>query len=354
VTLSSVSITETAFGGSGATPATSCPVTTLAPDAFTTCTASYALTQDDIDAGTVANTAVAAAEFDGSGVLSPSSTATVTVDQNPSLTLLKTANLASVGSAGQSLTFSFRVTNDGNVTIEGITVTETAFSGTGTLGAISCPATVLGPGDDLTCTAAYTVTQDDIDAGAIDNSASVTGNDPAGDPLPVPATSAISVPVVFAPALTLTKTADVTHVTRPGTVIRYAFDVVNNGNTTLTGLTIDETAFTGAGSLTAISCPVTTLAPADQTTCTAEYTVLAADSGRSAISNTAEASASYSSGGSPITVTSAASTALVAVDPAAGLALTGSDGWRWGLALAVVALGGGIALVSLTRRRRTA
>ncbi|MGN6501660.1 MAG: DUF7507 domain-containing protein, partial [Pseudolysinimonas sp.] len=297
VSLSSLSITETAFGGSGATPAASCPVSTLAPTVSTTCTASYALTQDDIDAGTVANTAVAAAEFDGDGVLSPSSTATVTVDQNPSLTLLKTANLASVGSAGQNLTFSFQVTNDGNVTIDGITVTETAFSGTGTLGTIICPATVLGPGDDFTCTATYTVTQDDIDSGAIDNSASVTGDDPAGDAIPVPATSSILVPVVFAPALTVTKTADVTHVTRPGTVIRYSFDVVNNGNTTLTGLTIAETAFTGAGSLTAVTCPVTTLAPTDQTTCTAEYTVLAADSGRSAISNTAEASASYSSGG---------------------------------------------------------
>ncbi|HTL42672.1 MAG TPA: hypothetical protein VL294_14470 [Pseudolysinimonas sp.] len=354
VTLSSLGITETAFGGSGATPAASCPVSTLAPTASTTCTASYALTQDDIDAGTVVNTAVAAAEFDGAGVLSPSSTATVTVDQNPSLALLKTANLASVGSAGQSLTFSFQVTNDGNVTIDAITVTETAFSGTGTLGAITCPATVLGPGDDLTCTAAYTVTQDDIDSGAIDNSASVTGDDPAGDPIPAPPTSAITVPVVFAPALTVTKTANVTHVTRPGTVIRYSFDVVNNGNTTLTGLTIDETAFTGAGALTAVTCPVTTLAPTDQTTCTAEYTVLAADSGRSAISNTAEASAAYSSGGATITVTSAASTALVAVDPAVGLALTGSDGWRWGFAFAALALGAGAALLFLTRRRRDA
>jgi hypothetical protein len=182
----------------------------------------------------------------------------------------------------------------------------------------------------------------------------VTGDDPAGDPLPAPATSAISVPVVFAPALTVTKTANVTHVTRPGTVIRYSFAVVNNGNTTLAGLTIDETAFTGAGSMTAVTCPVTTLAPTDQTTCTAEYTVLAADSGRSAISNTAEARASYVSGGAAITVTSAASTALVAVDPAVGLALTGSDGWRWGVAVAALALGAGVALLALTRRRRDA
>ncbi|MGN6501883.1 MAG: LPXTG cell wall anchor domain-containing protein, partial [Pseudolysinimonas sp.] len=95
-------------------------------------------------------------------------------------------------------------------------------------------------------------------------------------------------------------------------------------------------------------------APTDQTTCTAEYTVLAADSGRSAISNTAEASASYASGGSAIPVTSAASTAVVAVDPAVGLALTGSDGWRWGIALAAVALGAGIALLAIARRRRHA
>lgn len=352
VTLTSVGVTETAFSGAGATPATSCPVSTLAPSAFTTCTASYTFLQADIDAGSVDNTAVAAAEFDGAGVLSDDSSAEVTVDQNPALTLSKTASLASVGSAGQSVTYSFLVTNTGNVTIDDIAVSEVSFSGTGTLSAISCPASALGPADDLTCTATYTVTQADIDSGSLDNEASVTGDDPSGTPIATPPSDDVSIPVVFAPALTVTKTADVTHITRPGTVITYSFQVVNNGNTTLNSLAIAETAFSGAATMGAIGCPVTTLAPTAQTTCTAQYTVVAADTRAERITNTAEASATYTSGGLPVTVTSAASTALVAVDPGASLALTGSESWKWGVAGGAVLLGIGTAFLYVSRRRR--
>ncbi|CAN5358891.1 hypothetical protein BH10ACT7_BH10ACT7_30440 [soil metagenome] len=278
VTLTSLGVSETVFGGSGSTPAATCPSTTLAPTATVTCTAGYTVTQDDIDAGSIDNTAIATAELDGRGVQSSASSAQVTVDQDPSLTLTKSANIASVGSAGQSITYSFLVTNDGNVTIDGVDVTETAFSGTGTISAISCPATSLAPTLDMTCTATYSVTQADIDSGTIDNSAQVVGDDPAGTPIPSVPTSDVSVPVVFAPALTVIKTADVTRVSKPGTVIQYSFEVINNGNTTLNGLTVDETAFTGAGTMSAVTCPVNTLAPTVQTTCTADYAVVAEDS----------------------------------------------------------------------------
>lgn len=352
VTVGSLGITETAFGGSGPTPLATCPVSSLAPGLDTTCTASYTVTQDDIDAGTVANTAVAAGEFDGAGVVSPASSATVTATQSPSLDLVKSASIASVGAAGTAVTYSFLVSNDGNVTIDGIDVQEVSFSGSGTLGAITCPAAELAPDDDMTCTATYTVTQDDIDSGSLDNEATVLGDDPAGDPIPAPPTSEVAIPVTFAPALTVVKTADVTSVTRPGTVIRYRFDVVNNGNTTLSGLTVDETAFSGAGTLGAVTCPATTLAPAAQTTCTAEYTVVAADARASRITNTAEASAQFTRAGAPVTVTSSASTAVVAVDAAVGLALTGSEPPLRAALLAVIALAAGAALVLVVRRSR--
>jgi hypothetical protein len=352
VTLSSLGINETGFGGSGATPLATCPGGALAPAAVVTCTASYAVTQADIDAGSVPNTAVAAAEFDGAGVLSSSSSALVTATQDPSLDLVKSANLASVGSAGQAITYSFLVTNDGNVTIDSIDVSEVSFSGSGTISAISCPGTTLGPADDMTCSATYTVTQVDIDSGSIDNNATVTGDDPAGTAIPAPPTSAVSIPVIFAPALTVTKTADVTHVTRPGTVIRYSFQVVNNGNTTLTGMTVDEIAFSGAGAMGAVTCPVGTLAPTAQTVCTGDYTVVAGDARTSTLTNTAQASATYNRAGAPVTVTSAASTAVVAIDPALGLAMTGSDAPRsFGMA-GVLAVAIGSLLVLIAGRRR--
>lgn len=354
VTLSSLGITETAFGGTGTTPVATCPSGALAPDAFVTCTASYTVTQGDMDAGSVANTAVASAEFDGAGVLSPASSASVDIDQQPSLDLVKSALPATIGSAGQSITYSFLVTNDGNVTMDAIDVQETAFSGTDTLDPVVCPATELEPGDDMTCSTTYVATQDDIDSGAIDNTATATGNDPAGAALAVPPTSTFSVTVIFAPALTLLKTADVTEVDRVGDVIQYEFLVVNNGNTTLRGLTVDELAFTGAGTLGAIDCPVTTLAPTDQTTCTADYTVVAGDAGAPRISNTAEALATYALGGATLSVVSTDSTAVVAVDPGVtpGLAATGSTVPRWLVALGAAALLAGAALVVFSRRRR--
>lgn len=348
VTLDSIGVNELAFGGTGPVPSATCPGGLLAPGDDVTCTASYAVTQHDMDAGSIVNTAVARAEFDGAGILSSSSSATVSVTQRPSLDLVKSALPASIGASGQTITYSFLVTNDGNVTIDEIDVQESAFSGTGTFPVVVCPETALAPADDMTCTASYQATQDDVDAGAIDNTATVTGDDPGGVPIPTPPTSSVSVTVVFAPALTLVKTADATRVDRAGDVVRYEFLVLNNGNVTLDGLTIDETSFTGAGTLSAVTCPVSTLAPTDQTTCTADYTVVSADAGGARISNTAEALATYALGGSTVSIASADSTALVAVGSgvSGGLAATGSDLPRRLLGVALATLLAGLVLVA--------
>jgi hypothetical protein len=74
-----------------------------------------------------------------------------------------------------------------------------------------------------------------------------------------------------------------------GDTVTYHFLVTNTGSVTLTDLSIDETAFTGTGHLSAITCPVTTLAPGRATTCTATYTVTAADVRTQSVDNTAVA-----------------------------------------------------------------
>ncbi|MEP3050882.1 MAG: hypothetical protein ABJP48_07235 [Erythrobacter sp.] len=109
-------------------------------------------------------------------------TATVTVDPAPSLSMTKVADDDTLVVVGQVVTYTYTVTNDGNVTIRGVTVSdshngagaapvpgsETLLTDAGTLND-SIDATndgswdVLAPGDTITFTGTYTVEQADID-----------------------------------------------------------------------------------------------------------------------------------------------------------------------------------------------
>ncbi|WP_284254231.1 DUF7507 domain-containing protein [Pseudolysinimonas kribbensis] len=354
VTLSAIDVPETTFTGTGTLGALDCPRETLLAGQFETCSADYTVTQADIDAGGVVSNTATATGVAPSGVvaLSIPSTATVNVTRTPALTLAKTADVTAAA-AGQHLTYSFLVTNTGNVTITDPVIDEGAFSGSGALSAIQCPTgpISLAPGDDVSCTADYTATQDDVDSGALTNTATVTGTPPDGTTPPVSPPSTSVVTTSPAPALTIVKTADAAKVTRAGQVVTYSFAVTNTGNVTITDPVVHEGAFTGHGTLSAIACPdsASTLSPAESVTCTATYTVVDADLVRgSRLSNSATVSGTLRGGG---TITSDPSTSRVLVDPPGGLALTGSDLLLPGVAMALVLLlAGGLAIV--IRRRR--
>src|SRR5262245_55288739 len=87
----------------------------LAPGASTSCTANHTITQADLDAGSIINTAGAS----GNGVNSPSTSATVTANQNKALTLAKSANPTTYSAVGQTITYTYTITNSGNVTLAG-------------------------------------------------------------------------------------------------------------------------------------------------------------------------------------------------------------------------------------------
>ncbi|MCG8149591.1 hypothetical protein GUY44_03810, partial [Pimelobacter simplex] len=87
--------------------------------------------------------------------------------------------------AGEMVTYSFEVTNDGNVTLSSVGISEGAFTGSGAMSAIDCPPGALAPGDSVTCTATYEVTQADVDAGAVRNTATAHGTPPGEDAGPV-------------------------------------------------------------------------------------------------------------------------------------------------------------------------
>ncbi|MDP9904650.1 beta strand repeat-containing protein [Arthrobacter bambusae] len=320
-TVSNVAVNETAFSGTGTVSAITCPATTLAPGASTTCTATYAVTQADVDAGSVTNTAVAnGTDPSGGPVASQPSSATVTANLVPGLSIVKTATPAKVGHVGDTVTYSFLVSNNGNITMSNVAVQETAFSGTGTMSAITCPTTTLAPGQSMTCTATYTFTQADVDAGKVSNTATATGNPPPGTNVLVPPTPpwTVIVPVDPAPVLSLVKTATPAVVSKAGDTVGYSFAVTNNGNVTLNNVGVNETAFTGTGTVSAITCPVTTLAPGASTTCTATYAATQADVDAGSVTNTAVANGTDPSGGP---VASQPSSATVTANQVSGLTL---------------------------------
>ncbi|WP_143200148.1 DUF7507 domain-containing protein [Kitasatospora sp. CB01950] len=127
--------------------------------------------------------------------------------QAPGVSLTKTATatdadgqpIDKLTAAGDVVTYSYDVTNTGNVPLGGLAVDETGFSGSGTLGPITCSPTALGDtlpvGASTHCTATYTVTEADIaGGGSLRNTATASGvgpdgaratSDPASTSLPI-------------------------------------------------------------------------------------------------------------------------------------------------------------------------
>ncbi|WP_194928735.1 LPXTG cell wall anchor domain-containing protein [Pseudactinotalea sp. HY158] len=309
VTLTDVAITDPLAGLSELTYDWSAATGegVLAPGESVTATATYTLTQADVDAGSVVNVASAAGTppptFDPEdpGTPIPSDPvededpATVpTTDPAPAITLVKDADLAGQGNVGDVVTYSFTATNSGNVTLTDVVITD-PLAGLSELSYDWSAATgegVLAPGESVTATATYTLTQADVDAGSVHNVASATGTPPGSDePLP-PVEDEVTVPTVDpAPAITLVKDADLAGQGNVGDVITYSFTATNAGNVTLSDvqisdplaglseLTYDWSAATGEG----------VLAPGESVTATATYTLTQADVDAGSVVNLATA-----------------------------------------------------------------
>lgn len=322
VALTDIGIDEVSFTGAGGSPTVSCPGGTLAVDASVTCTASYTVLQADVDRGDIDNTATAHGTApDGGTVTSNEASATTPADQAPALALTKTATPSTVTAPGQTVTYSFLVENTGNVTLSGIGIAEVAFTGTGTLSAVSCVASTLVPGQTTTCSASYSTTQADIDAGQITNTAQATAEAPNGDPVASNQSTAI-VAATAMPALTIQKSASLPDGAQyqVGEVVDYSFVLTNTGNVTLLNVGVTETMFTGAGTMSAVACPsgAAALAPDDSVTCSATYALQQGDIDRGSVENTAVGRANTPAG---TPVTTSPSSAIVPIDAEADLTL---------------------------------
>lgn len=282
---------------------------------------------------TINNTATASGTPTGGTLTPPSDTENVDVETaDPELTVIKSADDDTLRNAGETITYTYTVTNTGNVTMDDVSLADThkgvlgaltiggdAISSNADPRGVSSDATpdgtwdVLFPGDSITFTATYVVSQADVDAGVpINNSvvANATARDAgAGTPYASAAASESVTVAAPAPALTIAKvgtfdigagvqTADGTTDNVPaGTVITYTYTVTNTGNVTINGVEVDDTHKGTPGALsptneaildnsdprgvssdgTAADGTWDTLFPGDSVTFTATYTVTQED-----------------------------------------------------------------------------
>src|SRR5262249_39774224 len=148
--------------------AVTCPVTTLAPGASTTCTKNYVVTQADLDSGSIYNKVTVTGQT-STGPVSGHDDLTVTLIQSPGIYLVKSANpsFSTPAKVGDSIAYTFTLTNTGNVTLTSLNLTDALVGYSNA----ACGAASLAPGASTNCSANYSITQADIDKGSITNTA---------------------------------------------------------------------------------------------------------------------------------------------------------------------------------------
>ncbi|MBS9773501.1 MAG: VCBS domain-containing protein, partial [Gammaproteobacteria bacterium] len=248
----------------------------------------YELTQDDFDSGKVENTATAkGTDPKGTEVTDKSDDPTDTTDvqdngnpadptvdplaQEPKLDLIKEVTVPTDAKVGTELTYTFTVTNTGNVSVDNVTISDNKLENftdvvptkiikaDGSEVVVNQGETVkLAPNDKAVVEGKYTLQQSDFDAGKVENSATVKGTDPKGTEVtdtsddPTDATNSdpngdgnpddpTVRPLDQTPVVELVKADTLPATVAVGEKINYTFTITNKGNVTVNDLTISDT-----------------------------------------------------------------------------------------------------------------
>ena len=296
VDIHDVNVTDVHNGAGPLSAIAPANVVILVPGDIATFTSTYKMTQDDINLG-VAITNIATAHGTPSGpvpLLPPKAQEVITPALGiPAMTIEKSANKKSNFKAGDTIIYTYLVTNTGNVNIDTVSVTD-EHNGTGTLSPITPASVDLAPGNSQDFTATYVVTHDDIDAGvAITNIATAHGTPKTGILIP-PKDKEIVTPEPPKPGIALIKTASVGGTGAVGDIITYRFAVTNTGNVELNDINISDLL----PGLVLSGNPITSLAPGvtDSTSITGTYTITQTDINNGSIVNQATATGTTTSG----------------------------------------------------------
>ena len=228
-------------------------IPTLAVGDEVTVTATYTVTEADIRAGKVHNEATISELTDPDGPVdpdpedpekpkpvTPGTDDQPTVKEESSLFISKTADQTSGLKAGDVVTYTILVVNNGNQTIKDIVVADdlTGDSFDGKI--LGFGGITLKPGERKEFTVRYTITEKDVINGSVLNVATVTGTDPNGSQVDGKADETVDTQPAN-PNYTVTKTVDNPQAEyKVGDVIHYTIKVTNTGNLTLNNLVVKD------------------------------------------------------------------------------------------------------------------
>ena len=262
----------------------------------TTFTATYLITQVDINIGSVTNTAIVAGLNPDGVVVSDISDNDTLTEDDPTVTLLcNNAVIALIKTGvpgdengngcvdlGETIVYDFVVTNLGNVTLTQVIVTDPMVVVQG--GSVTL---LPGVSDTETFSAVYTVTQDDVEAGLVSNQAIAEGLDPSGNVVndlsddnsnfenDSTTTILCQDPSIFVEKAGVFNDENGNFIPEPGETISYVFVVTNTGNLSVFNITLEDPL----PGIVISGGPITSLAPGeiDATTFTASYAITSAD-----------------------------------------------------------------------------
>ena len=264
----------------------------------------YSLTQDDISAGKVTNVVIMNAKDPKGDPVEPARAEVITiVEKSASHTIVKKVDreIIEKAKAGDALNYTMVYRNTGNVVLQEISFADEMLKKAGIDIQWDWSETesrgetkVLRPGESITGTAAYKITQADIDSGKITNRITVSALDSDGNPLE-PAASEVATQLMQTSKITVKKSVDKVSLNNPkeGAVLTYTFSIANEGGTTLRDITLTDSLAGHGLSEIKMNYPDITheLKPGSTMTATAAYSLTAADIKAGKVLNSVYASA---------------------------------------------------------------
>ena len=184
---------------------------------------------------------------------------------SPSLNITKSVSPTTYSAVGQNITYTYTITNSGNVDLTGnITVADNKT------GTFNITSNGLNVGKNVTGTANYTIHQSDIDAGYVTNSANATCS--FSNELYTSKDITARINITQNPVLTLVKLASPTTYSSVGQNITYTYTVTNYENLNFKGnITVTDNK-TGTFNISNVD-----IAPGQNITGISNYTITQPD-----------------------------------------------------------------------------